>query len=595
MGRALEIATAYATGIISGEIVAGRLMHLAAQRFLDDWEHRERKGLRWSDERADDALGVIECARHFQGKQWTTGADEDGHPCTHGDDCDACTHPHRFNPQPWQVFHLANIFGWLVEREGRWVRRFRKSYREVARKNGKTFDEAACANYLTFWDGETGAQGFSAATHRDQAKYAYRAIERISQRTPDYAHGGVRSRGDVETPRSTPKLIQESTGATFEPLGRENDNLDGARPHVAIIDEYHQHKTDGVVGAMETGQGSGLEPLLAIITTAGESLESPCGEERNYAIQVLTGALTDESYYAEIHALDEGDDWTDEAVWPKANPNLGVSVSAEFLRSAVRQAIGSPVKQAEVQRKHFNLWRSDPKKAWIPLDIWDRCAKAVPEEELDGQECFGGVDLASIKDTTSFVLVFPPTEERPAWVVRPQVFIPAANLKEREKRDRAPYGLWARDGEIVLSEAHDGEAVDYSLVRQAANDAAERYNLREIGFDPWNATHVATEMQEDGLVMVQVRQGFKTLSWPLAEFERLVRARRVAHGGHRPLRWMMDNVSLRTDDNENACISKKRSTGRNDAPCATIIAMSRALAAVDTSSVYERRGVLSVG
>ncbi len=592
MGRALAQATEYAEDVIADRTIAGRKIHLACQRFLDDREYRERKGFKWSDERADHALEFFESLRHYQG-DWAKGADRNGELCTHGGGCLDCRYPQRFRPEPWQVFQIANVFGWLTKRRGRWVRRFTKVYDEEARKNGKTFKLGGVGIYLAFVDGELGAEVYSAATKRDQAIKVWNAARMIIKKTPELRGLGVEIFGS-DKPRSTPCMIHEGTASKFLPVGEDYDTEDGANVHGALIDEYHAHRSDGIVSVLETGMGARSEPLVWIITTAGDSLSSPCGLERDYAIKVLRGVVDDEAYFATIYDLDlddeDGatpDDWMDEANWQKPNPNLGVSVFVETLRDEVKRSKDNPLRCANVKRKRFNIWASDPKTGWIPLQIWDRCTATVSDHDLLGEECFGGIDLASVLDTTSIALLFPPSKTRPLWSVRVQIFLPSSGMPERERKDRAPYRVWAKRGWVIITEGMGGEVADYSAVRDAMNDAAEKYRLVETGFDPWNAGEIMRQLQdEDGLRLVQLQQGFSNLSPPMKEFERLVRSRQVEHGGNQALRWAIDNVALVTDNKKNVMPNKKRSTGRIDPVVAIILAMNRALACEVRESIY---------
>ncbi len=592
MGRALTIAREYADAVIAGEAVAGRKIHLACQRFVNDWEHRERKGFKWSDERADHALEFFESLRHFQG-DWAKGADKNGDPCTHGEDCVTCRYAQRFHPEAWQVFQIANVFGWLTKRRGKWVRRFTKVYDEEARKNGKTFKLGGVGIYLAFVDGERGAEVYSAATKRDQAIKVWNAARMIVRNTPELRNLGIQSFGS-DKPRSTPSMIHEESASKFLPIGEDYDTEDGAHVHGALIDEYHAHTSDGLVSVLETGMGARSEPLEWIITTAGDSLASPCGLERDYAVKVLRGIVEDEAYFATIFDLDveveDGvtpDDWLDEANWLKPNPNLGVSVFIETLRDEVKRSLDNPLKLADVKRKRFNVWVSNPKTGWIPLQVWDRCDSLVSDEDLLGEECFGGIDLASVNDTTSLSLLFPPSDSRPLWSLRVQIFLPSSGMLERERKDRAPYRAWAKKGWVTLTDGMDGEVADYSAVRDAMNEADEKYVLVETGFDPWNAGELIRQLQdEDGFRMVSLQQGFQNLSPPMKEFERLVRSRQMDHGNNQALRWALDNIAVMTDNKKNIMPSKKRSTGRVDPVVASILSMSRALAGGTSQSIY---------
>ncbi len=597
-GRAREIADVYARDVLDGKIVAGRYIHLACQRWFDDWENRERKGFRWSDERADHFLDFALTCRHYQG-EWAEGADRDGRPCDHGEGCDTCHFPQAWSPEPWQVFQLANVFGWLVERRGKWRRRFTKVYDQEARKNGKTFKLGAIGLYIAFLDGEKGAEVYSAATKHEQAKRVWRAAAQILKRTPELQGLGIERRGS-DLPRSSPTLFSAETACKFLPIGADSETEDGANVHGALIDEFHAHKDDGLVGVLETALGSRGEPLEWIITTAGETVESPCGYERAYGIDVLTGTTEDESYFVTIYELDEADedtdtaadDYQDESNWPKANPNLGVSVFAEVLRDNLKRAQHNPVKLAEVKRKHFNLWAANPKKSYIPLTVWDRCKGSRPDSQLAGLECYGAFDLASRKDLSAKGLLFPPQKGLTVWTYRVQSYLPEAALLSRTRRERKALRAAADQGHLTLTE---GDITDYRIIRRALREDSERYGLQGVAYDPQDATMLSTTLRdEDGIPTVQCPQNVSTYNEPMKLVDELVRRGEFDHGKNPLLRQSIDNIAVKVDEHERWMPSKRMSQRRIDPTIPLFLAFKLSmLLGLKKHSIYEPGAVAS--
>jgi phage terminase large subunit-like protein len=545
-------------------MVAGRLVRLACKRFLDDLKNAKRKGLRFDDDKADTVIDFFQTfIRHVKGKEWA------GQLVT---------------LEPWQVFVEANLFGWYRKNEnGDWVRRFRKSYEQVARKNGKSFRLAGRGLYLGFFDGEEGAEVYSAATKKDQARICFDMAKRMVQKESELAD-------EIEV--MAHNMNSQTTGSKFEPQGADYDTMDGLNPHGALIDELHAHRDSGVVDVLETGMASRLEPMLCMITTAGFSKTSACWDERCYGEQILEG-LEDDSYFAFIAEPDEGDDWTNEAIWEKGNPNLGVSVKIDYLRSMMRQALESPARQNDFKRKNLDIWTEQDVR-WLPIELWDACSADVDLGELACCECYGGLDLAAVKDTNSFSLVFPPEKAGGTWTVLLWVWLPEHDLAERAKRDRAPYDAWRDFGYIETTE---GNIADYDFIRARINQLGELYAIQEIGFDPWNATQLATQLEGDGFHMYQMRQGYKTLSEPMKQLEALVRDRRLAHGSNPVLRWMVSNTAIRMDENENIAPTKKASSGRIDGVLSTVMAIGRIIVQPEEQGSKYNQGaeMLTVG
>jgi phage terminase large subunit-like protein len=482
-----------------------------------------------------------------------------------------------FTLSPWQQFITGSLDGWK-RTDGK--RRFRVAYEEIARKNGKSTFLAGTGIKTTFFDGEAGAEGYCAATKRDQARIVFDEMRRMVMRTP-----GLRSR--IKAGASN--LHQDATACKLEPLGADADTLDGLNVHFAAIDEVHAHKTRAVVDVIETATGARSQPLIVYITTAGYDRTSVCWELRNYSVQVLEGIFEDDTWFAYIATIDEGDRWQDEAVWVKANPNLGISVNLDDLQRKAEKAKRLPTAQNAFRRLHLNEW-TEQSERWLPLEEWDACADAVDVE--DGRNGFIGLDLSSTRDLSSALLVFPDADG--VLDLMPVFWIPEQSIESgsvmRAERDKEQLRNWIEQG---LIRATPGNVIDYDVIRRDLNELAERFMLREIAYDPWNATQLVTQLQGDGFECFPLRQGFSSLSAPAKELEARVLSRRIRHGGHPVLRWMASNVAVEMDAAGNIKPSKKASTEKIDGIVALVIALDR-VTRHEGPSVYESRGLLAL-
>jgi phage terminase large subunit-like protein len=549
----------YARSVARGDVVTGKLVRLACERHLRDLESGHERGIYFDEMSAEHGLRFFGFLVQTDG-QWK------GKP---------------LELQGWQVFIIGSIFGW--KREGG-LRRFRTSYVEVARKNGKSLLGAGVGKYMAFFDGEGRAEVYSAATTRDQAKIVFEAAKRLQRTLPaelaeqvqPYAHS----------------LLGED-GSTFKPLSSDYDSLDGLNVHCAVIDELHAHKNSHLVDVLETATGARAQPLMFYITTAGHDRKSACWAEHTYSEQVLGGVIGDDTYFAFIAAMDEGDDWQDEKVWIKSNPNLGVSVLLDGLRAEAAKAKASAVKQNAFRNKRLNEWTEQAVR-WMDMEAWDACGAPIDMEELRGRPCFAGIDLSTKIDISAVELVFPPRDETEDWIVSSHFWVPKENIRKRSDNDRVPYDVWAREGYIHATE---GNVVDFRAIRQEIKRLSEEDGLliQQIGFDPWNATEFSTEMQEMGFKVIEVRQGARSLSEPMKLLEALVLQGKVRHGGHPVLRWMASNIAVRSDPNENIAPDKEKSSERIDGMVALVMAISRAIVERDDGpSVYESRGVITI-
>lgn len=533
----------------------GRLERLAYERAERD--HNNPPDGCWFDvAEADRALAFFGMLRHHKG-EWA------GQPV---------------DLQPWQVFTIREVFGWKRE-DG--TRRYRTDYEEIARKNGKSTKAAGMGLYLTLADQEPGAEVYSSATKRDQARIVFDAAKEMVRRSPELRKYVKSYRGNMSVAR---------LGAKFEPLSAEGDTLDGLNPHGNIVDELHAHRTRLVWDVLDTAMGARRQPLTVAITTAGMYDPTSIGWEiHNYACQVLEGVFEDESFFAFIAAADEGDDWTDPEVWWKANPNLDVSVKREYLAQQIEKAKRQPTFLNTVLRLHLNLWMQQVTR-WISMRDWKACPEREDEAALYGSPAYAGLDLSSKLDLTALILVVP--AEGGFYDVVPRFWCPQDTAAQRSMDDRVPYDAWIRDGWI---EGTPGDVIDYEFIEAEVRGLADLFDIRELAYDPWSAMQTALRLQNEGLTVVEVRQGYRDMSEPCKELERLVVSGKLRHGDHPVLSWMANNVAVMEDPAGNLKLAKDRSAEKIDGVVALAMAIGRAIVNQGSGrSVYETRGVLTL-
>ena len=364
-------------------------------------------------------------------------------------------------------------------------------------------------------------------------------------------------------------LYVEDTASRFVPLGADSKTLDGLNPHCVLIDETHAHRDRGVYDVLKTAFGSRRQPLLMAITTAGVYDPSTIGWElHDFAVKVLEGSATAEWLLAYIAAADEDDDWRDPETWKKANPNYGVSFKPTYIREQFEKADETPSFENTFKRLHLNLWTEQVDR-WLQMERWEECDRPRPAEDLSGG--FGGLDLASLNDIIAFVAVFPDGD---AYDVLCRFWVTEDAVRRAEKSGRVPYAAWVRDGHLNVA----GESrYDYGTIVGEVSDLCHEHNIRQVGYDPWNAEKVRQELEGEGLEMVELRQGVKTLGEPTKELESLVTAGLFRHGRNPVLRWMASNVAVREDSNGNIKPDRKASQGKIDGVVASIMALNRAM------------------
>lgn len=479
--------------------------------------------------------------------------------------------------EDWQQFALWVPFGW--KRKDNDARRFRRAYVEVARKNGKSSWTAGLGLYFLVADGEAGAQVYSAATTRDQAKIIHTAAERMVKTSPFLSRMVQAFRNNLSVP---------DTFSKFEPLSADFNTLDGLSPSAGLIDEVHAHRNRGVVDVIETGMGAREQPMMWMITTAGiNTADSIALEFRHHGEQVLKGIRDDEAYFPLIYTQDVDDNWLDESLWIKSNPNLGVSVNLEELRDLANKAKEIPAAQNNFKTKRLNIWCNSRSK-WIPVERWDACKEDFNVAELYGKECYAGLDLSTTTDLSALVLVFP--WENDTYRVLPFFWVPEENAELRARRDRVPYPLWISQKHI---EATAGNVIDYKFIRAKFLELAKVYKIKEVAADPWNATQLLQQLsEEDGFKVVELRQGFASFSAPMKATETLIMSQKLRHDGNPVLKWMFDNVSVKSDPAGNIKADKEKSAERIDGIVAMIMGIGRATLTIKKVNPYETRGLL---
>ena len=546
----------YVADVFGGDRVVGRLERLAVERHVRDLEDGGARGLDFDAEEAEIAIQFIECLRHSKA-EWA------GRP---------------IHLEPVQCFVVGSMFGWFRRNsEGERVRRFNVGFVLWARKNAKSTTAAAIGHKLFVADGEQGAEVYSAATKRDQAKIVHEEAKRMVKSSPSLSRLVEVFRDNLSIP---------STNSKYEPLGADADTTDGLNISGAIIDELHAHKTRELWDVLDTATGARRNPMLFVITTAGVATdtESIYLELKHHSEQVLEGTLEDDSWFAHIAILDKGDDWADEAVWPKANPLLGVSVKIDDLRRKCRRAKNSPNAVMNFRRRHCNEDVEVSAYPWLDPGTWGLCRDesrqdvqpptAETIERFRGRACAAGGDLSSVRDLTALVFSFLAKDGSVDTV--PFCWCPRANALSKQKDKRVPYLGWAEQGYLELT---DGDSVDYDSLRYVLRTARDEWGWKigQIAFDPNNARHLMTELvEEDGFPADDVLEHIQTcghMNEPIVTTEKLILDRRLRHGGNPVMQWCLSNIRVYQDTGGRRRFDKRKSRDRIDLPVALVMAV----------------------
>jgi phage terminase large subunit-like protein len=535
----------YAAAVVRRRVTAGVYHRLACVRHERDRSRAVTRSFPFvfDVERAERFFRFASRLRHYKG-QWAG---------------------QRIALEPHQQFRLGSLFGWVHTKTG--LRRFRTAYNELPRKNGKSLEAAIVALYVSFFDQEAGAEGYVIATKREQAKIVFNDCKRLVQSS------GLRSRIAV----LTANLHRDDTASKLEPLGADRDSTDGLNPQIVTIDEAHAMKHRGLIDVMETATGAREQPIINWITTAGSDPFSPCGEQHDYACKVLDNVITDETLFAFIAHADVDDDPWLETTWRKANPNYGVSVLPADLHALANKARNMPPAAAAFKQKRLNIW-VHTLTPWLSLDGWRRGQTSWGLDDVAGQPCFIGIDMSSKIDLTAVVLVFPPFESRKSWRLVPWCLTPEDTLTERAHRDRAPYEQWltlTRLGRTLRT--NPGNRIDQDVVRDLVREASSKFDVQQIGVDPWNAGNLVKELSDDGFIVVEIPQNLAQMSGPSKDFEADVLDGLVDAGGDALMTWCVSNVVVQRDNKDNMYPTKKRSRGRIDPVIAALLGRKLAM------------------
>lgn len=484
-----------------------------------------------------------------------------------------------FDLLPWQDKIIRDIFG-TVKEDG--YRQYNTAYIEIPKKNGKSEIAAAVALYLTCGDNEWGAEVYGCAADRQQASIVFDVAVDMVDQCP-----ALKKR--IKPVISQKRLVYMPLGSFYQVLSAEAYTKHGLNVHGVIFDELHAQPGRELYDVMTKGSGDARkQPLFFLITTAGNDRNSICYEVHQKAEDVLRGKKIDTTFYPVIYGIKDEEDWQEEANWYKANPSLGHTIDIEKVRAAMLSAKENPAEENIFRQLRLNQWVKQSVR-WMPMEVWDKCSFAVDIDKLKGRECYGGLDLSSSNDITAFVLIFPPTADDDKYYVIPYFWIPEENLKLRVKRDHVPYDVWEKQGFVKTTE---GNVIHYGFIESFIEELGTMFNIKEIAFDRWGAVQMVQNLEGLGFTVVPFGQGYKDMSPPTKELMKLALEKRIAHGGHPVLKWMMDNIHVRTDPAGNIKPDKEKSTEKIDGAVALIMALDRSIRHESKESVYDNRGIL---
>jgi len=526
----------YACHVTKGHIDACLQIKQACQRYLDDF-YREDFDYVYDAEKAEKACRFIEKMPHTKGA-WAAKK-------------------LKLTMGPWQKFLVCNIFGWV---NSKGLRRFRRFYLKVPRKNGKTLLAAALGNLMLSNDGEFGAEVYCGATTEKQALEVFVPAKKMCQNTPGYKE----KFGITVNAKSITIL---ANGSKFEPLiGKPGD---GSSPSFAVADEYHQQDTNHFVDAMETGMGAREQPLMGITTTAGDNISRPCFGLEQECIKMLAGVFEDNQTFALIYGIDEGDDWTDPAILEKANPNFDISVSGEFLLAKQKEAVRSAAKQNAFKRKHLNVWVG-ANVAFLNMEDVNKCAESLDIKDFANDDCVIAVDLASKIDIVATPKVFyREIDGKMHYYFFSKFYIPEDTALD-PKNER--YQKWVIDEYLT---ATDGNEIDFNEIQQEIEQSMSDCNVSEIAYDPWRASQLAQSLQSGGANIVEFRNTVQNMSPAMYELEAAIVSGRFHYDSNPCMTWMFSNLVGHIDAKDNVYPRKQKPENKIDGVVAAIMAIGR--------------------
>lgn len=539
-------ATAYAQAVVDGSRIAGPHVRDQCARHLNDLKEGHKRGLVWDVESANRAM------RFFSNVLKLNGGNFEGV---------------AFQLLPWQQFVVGSIFGWKGA-DG--YRRFRVVYVETAKGSGKSPLAAGIGMVGLVADGENRAEIYAAATKKDQAMILFRDAVAMYDQSPELSKRLSKS----GTGEKAWNLAYLNTGSFFRPISSD-DGQSGPRPHIALVDEYHEHKTATVLDMMRAGTKSRRQALIFIITNAGSGRNTPCWSQHEYGVKVASGELVNDAVFPYICALDETDDpFESEDCWPKANPSLQDAdlPGYKYIREQVTEAKGMPSKEAIVRRLNFCQW-TDAESPWISYEVWKGAEQEYDIEELRGRRAVAGLDLSSTTDLTGMVFLVEPIAEGEPWRLVPYAWLPDVDLQRKADTDRVPYVQWKAEG---LLQTTPGRAISKRVILQKLSGMCEFFDVIACAYDRWRIEDLISMAADDGISlppMIPFGQGYKDMSPALEEFERMLLNNEIAHPGHKILTMCAGNAVTDEDGAGNRKLDKQKATGRIDLMIASVMAV----------------------
>ena len=552
----VDIANKWAKQVISDKIPACKWVKLACECHLNDFKNSKNKDFlyKFEPKLAEKKIKFIELLPHTKG-EWAMKR-------------------MKITLEPWQKFGIACTFGWVRKKDG--FRRFRESYWEIPRKNGKSAIAAGVALNMFANDGEYGSEVYAGATTEKQAWEVFKPARLMAVRSPEFveAAGILINAGSLE----------RDDGSIFETI--VGDPPDGQSPHCAIVDEYHEHQTNALYDTMQTGMGARRQPLMFVITTAGFNIDGPCHDMRLRVQDMLMGLVPDDELFGYIWTVDDGDDWTDPKVLQKANPNYDVSVYGSFLESQQRKAINNPARQNSFKTKHLNIWVS-ARDAYFNMEKWKACADTTLKfENFADDKCLMPLDLASRIDICARINLFYRIIDGKIhyYCVNPQFYLPHETVFDGDEKmvtDR--YQKWLNLG---LLEVHDGAETDLDLVASDLIADSRKTNLIEVPYDNWGARQIAKNLSDNGLECVKIAKNTKNFSPAMKELVAAIASGRFHHDGNPILSWMVGNVMSKSDANGNDYPRKQKNAMKIDGAVCLLMGINRAMALAGEPEKY---------
>jgi len=543
----------WARAVVAGRVVAGPGVRAAAQRHLDDLKTGAARGIRFSHAAARHGIAFFEEVLHLNGGQYEGQA---------------------FKLLGWQAFLVGSICGWIRADN---TRRFRVAYVETGKGSGKSPLAAGFGLLGLTADGEPRAEIYAAATKRDQAMILFRDAVSMYQQSPELFKR-LHPSGLGE---KTWNLAYPATGSFFRPIAADQGQS-GPRPHIALVDELHEHPTNHVIEMLRAGFKSRRQPLLFAITNSGHDKTSPCGQYHDYALQVAAGIKSDDQFFGFVCDLDPTDDpFADEACWCKANPSLQEAnlPGLDYLRQQVKEARSLPSKQALVRRLNFCEW-TQAESPWLSPTVWQPAARSYTLEQFRGRRAYAGLDLSSTTDLTSLVLVVEPEAAGEPWHTLTWAWMPDRDLVQRGHDDKVHYAQWVRDGYLLTT---PGAAISKLDVLKRLVEIGGLLNIQTIGYDRWRIEDLRALADDAGIKLpelIEFGQGYKEMSPAIEQFETLLLSGQLVHDAHPVLTWCAANAVVVQDDAGNRKLSKRRASGRIDCMVAMVMAVGAAARAL---------------